>query len=85
VDVERLQQQNQTNLIEFLHIELEIAATLLEMARTTRNADHRQQLMKDIRTAIAAVRHFESRVRDRREGEGFVFELDRLEREVSEV
>jgi hypothetical protein len=81
----RLQQQLQSDLIGFLRVELEIATTLLETARFAKDDDHRMQLVRDIRSAIAAVRHFQGRVQDRLVGEQIVVDSDRLEREVSKV
>jgi hypothetical protein len=85
LDTEYLLQQLQINLIGFLRIELKVGATMLETARTTTDDNHRKQLMKDVRSAIAAVRQFEGRVQDRRVAQRFLVAADRLEREVSGV
>ncbi len=48
----------------FLRVETELAATFFDMVQRTRNQEHREQLMGDIRKIVDALRHFKVQIAD---------------------
>ena len=59
-----LQQQTQENLITFLRIEVDLAATFRSML-ANRSPKDRVRLLGQIRKVVGALRQFEPRVTDR--------------------
>ena len=59
-----LQRQQQENLQNFLSIELDLAMTFCEMAKTSRNPERRAELHRNVQDAIEAIQHFAGRIQD---------------------
>ena len=43
---------------------MDVAATMLDIAKSTRNSEHRQRLVDNVQKAIDTVHHFKGRLRD---------------------
>jgi hypothetical protein len=56
--------QMQVNLIHFLDVELDLAETLCDMAKSHPDPEHRAEILGKIKQAIETVRYFSARIDD---------------------
>jgi hypothetical protein len=64
-----LKAQTQLTLIDFLHVDMDLAFTFLQIARTAgkRNPERRKASLENARAALQAIRRLQGRIIDRRE------------------
>ena len=63
-DLSELQRRAQENLVSFLTIELQLAKTFSDMARSAKSPEHKTKLMGDVRKALETVHYFKERIMD---------------------
>ena len=54
----------QKNLVSFLTIELKLANTFCDTARSAKNPEHKTKLLGDVRKAVETIHHFQERIMD---------------------
>ena len=60
----QLESASQDALATFLVTDIDLAFTMLELARTHRLAEHRERSLEHANTALHSIRHFEERITD---------------------
>jgi len=70
----------QENLVTFLEVEIDLASTMLGIAKTTKNADRRTRLFSSVRMAVETIRHFEPRIADKNQRRELLARAAELER-----
>ena len=83
-DLSDLIRKTQDSLVPFLRIELELAGSYCEMARRTKNPEHKAKLLKHAFKAVEAIHHFQARVEDQTIREDLLKQAAKLERFLSQ-
>ena len=77
-----LRRQSQANVAVFLKAEIDLATTMLDIAKTTNDDAHRTRLLESIQGAIDTVRYFEKQIADEHQRLKFQQGADELEAAV---
>jgi hypothetical protein len=77
--LEELARQQQQNLCDFLKIELSLASTMIDLAKTTSHDERKSQLLDKAKLALDTVRYFRWRISDREFAAHLNREADRIE------
>ncbi len=77
-DLDDLHRRSQENLVQFLHIELDIARTFCKLAADTARPERREHLLQNIQKAIDTVHYFKDRIEDPQERREIDRQVDRL-------
>jgi hypothetical protein len=72
----------QGNLIHFLDVEVDLAGTLCDRAKSHPGPEHRAEILRKIKQAIDTVRHFAVRIDDHCTRKEILDRADELERRV---
>jgi hypothetical protein len=83
---EELLLQSQQCLYAFLHTELELGSTFIDIARTERsmgNSEHFQHAKRDAKKAIESIRHFLGRLQKEELRRSLTRRCDELERSLA--
>jgi len=72
----------QVNLIHFLEVELDLAETLCDMAKSHADPEHRAEILGKIKQAIDTVRYFSAKIVDHCTRKSILDRVDDLEFKV---
>jgi hypothetical protein len=83
-DLADLERESQENLVRFLHVDLDVAGTFLDLAQGT-SSEHRAQLVEKVHSVIKTTRQFEGRVQDPWQRSEIQEKLERLAKRVADM